>query len=64
MVWRPAAINELSGLGRVILYDRRGCTRSERPDPYETSVVQHAQDAAELLEAPSAWSRGRAKARR
>jgi esterase len=51
MVWRPAAIDELSGLGRVILYDRRGCTRSERPDPYETSVVQHADDAAALLEA-------------
>src|SRR5437763_14482237 len=50
MVWRPAAIDELSGLGRVILYDRRGCTRSERPDPYETSVVQHAEDAAALLE--------------
>src|SRR5437763_11780408 len=51
MVWRPAAIDELSGLGRVILYDRRGCTRSERPDPYETSVVQHAEDAAALLDA-------------
>jgi len=51
MVWRSAAIDELSRLGRVILYDRRGCTRSERPDPYETSVVQHAEDAAALLEA-------------
>ncbi len=51
MVWRPAAITELSGLGRVILYDRRGCTRSERPDPYETSVLQHADDAAALLQA-------------
>lgn len=50
-VWRPAAIEDLSKLGRVIVYDRRGCTRSERPEPYETSVVQHAQDAAELLEA-------------
>ena len=54
MVWRPAAIDELSGLGRVILYDRRGCTRSERPDPYETSVVQHAEDAAALLDAREA----------
>src|SRR5437899_4859085 len=54
MVWRPAAIDELSGLGRVILYDRRGCTRSERPDPYETSVVQHAEDAAALLDARDA----------
>src|SRR5437763_2945732 len=50
MVWQPAAIDELSRLGRVILYDRRGCTRSERPDPYETSVVQHAEDAATLLQ--------------
>ena len=51
MVWRRSAIDELSRLGHVILYDRRGCTRSERPDPYETSVVQHAEDAAALLEA-------------
>src|SRR5438445_455303 len=51
MVWRPAAVDELSRLGRVIVYDRRGCTRSERPDPYETSVVQHAEDAAALLKA-------------
>ena len=51
LVWRPAAIAELSRLGRLIVYDRRGCTRSERPDPYETSVVQHAEDAAALLEA-------------
>jgi esterase len=50
MVWRPAAIEELSRLGRVILYDRRGCTRSERPDPYETNAVQHADDAAALLQ--------------
>src|SRR5207247_6950317 len=49
MVWRPAAVEELSRLGRVILYDRRGCTRSERPDPYHTSVAQHADDAAALL---------------
>ena len=51
MVWRPQAIEELARRGRTILYDRRGCTRSERPDPYETSVVQHAEDAAALLEA-------------
>src|SRR5438105_7435743 len=50
LVWRPAAIDELSRLGRVIVYDRRGCTRSERPDPYETSVVQHAEDASGLLQ--------------
>ena len=50
MVWRAAAIEELARLGRTIVYDRRGCTRSERPEPYETSVVQHAEDAAALLE--------------
>src|SRR6266566_5345727 len=49
MVWRPEAVEALSALGRVGLYDRRGYTRSERPDPYETSVVQHAEDAAALL---------------
>jgi pimeloyl-ACP methyl ester carboxylesterase len=51
MVWRTAAIHELSELGRVIVYDRRGCTRSKRPEPYETSVVQHAEDAAALIRA-------------
>ncbi len=50
-VWRRAAIEELATLGRVIVYDRRGCTRSERPEPYETSVVQHAEDAAALIRA-------------
>ena len=33
LVWEEAA-KQLSGLGRAITYDRRGCTRSERPDPY------------------------------
>jgi pimeloyl-ACP methyl ester carboxylesterase len=51
MVWRPAAIETLARLGRVITYDRRGCTRSERPEPYATSVVEHADDAAALIEA-------------
>src|SRR5262245_66212592 len=46
-VWRTDATRELSELGRVIVYDRRGCTRSERPEPYETSVVQHAEDRSE-----------------
>ena len=50
-VWRPSAISALAGLGRLIVYDRRGCTRSERPDPYVTSIAQHAEDAAALLEA-------------
>ena len=51
MVWRQAAIQDLARRGRTIVYDRRGCTRSERPDPYETSVAQQAEDAAALLEA-------------
>jgi esterase len=51
MMWRGAAVDALARLGRVIIYDRRGCTRSERPEPYETSVPQHAEDAAALLEA-------------
>lgn len=48
-VWRGAATDALASLGRVIIYDRRGCTRSERPEPYETSVAQHADDAAALI---------------
>ena len=51
VIWRRAAIRELATLGRVIVYDRRGCTRSERPEPYVTSVVQHAEDAAALIRA-------------
>jgi pimeloyl-ACP methyl ester carboxylesterase len=51
MVWRRSSIGALAELGRLIVYDRRGCTRSERPEPYETSVVQHAEDAAALLRA-------------
>ena len=53
LIW-GAAVAELASLGRVIVYDRRGCTRSERPDPYETRVSDHADDAAALLEALSA----------
>jgi pimeloyl-ACP methyl ester carboxylesterase len=46
------AIEKLAQLGRVIAYDRRGCSRSVRPVPYErTSVREHADDAAALLEA-------------
>ena len=47
--WEDAA-QRLSGLGRVITYDRRGSWRSERPEPYDvTSVREHAQDALALL---------------
>jgi esterase len=46
------AIEELAKLGRVIAYDRRGCARSERPEPYErTTVAEQADDAAALLDA-------------
>ena len=46
------AVKELARLGRVISYDRRGCARSERPDPYErTTVTEQADDAAALLDA-------------
>lgn len=46
------AAAELARYGRVISYDRRGCNRSERPVPYErTSVAEHADDAAALLDA-------------
>ncbi len=49
------AVEKLAGLGRVIAYDRRGCARSERPEPYErTSVAEHADDAADLLDALAA----------
>jgi esterase len=48
-VW-GAATEELARLGRTIAYDRRGCSRSERPAPYETtSVRQQSDDAAALL---------------
>jgi esterase len=54
LVWTDA-VEELARLGRVIAYDRRGCTRSERPEPYErTSVAEQADDAAALLDALAA----------
>ena len=54
MVWEGST-PELERIGRVIVYDRRGCTRSERPEPYDvTSVSDHTDDAAALLEALSA----------
>ena len=49
------AVGELARIGRVIAYDRRGSARSERPSPYErTSVTEHADDAAALLDALAA----------
>jgi pimeloyl-ACP methyl ester carboxylesterase len=42
---------KLAELGRVIAYDRRGHSRSERPEPYrDVTVAEHAGDAATLLE--------------
>jgi pimeloyl-ACP methyl ester carboxylesterase len=49
--WQDAA-GRLARLGRVIAYDRRGSGQSERPDGYErTSVAEHVEDAAALLDA-------------
>ena len=51
-VFWEAAAERLSEVGQAIIYDRRGCRRSERPDPYEvTSVRDHADDALALLRA-------------
>jgi esterase len=51
VMWGDAA-EQLGRLGRVITYDRRGCTRSERPEPYErTTVAEQADDLAALLDA-------------
>ena len=51
LMWEEA-LPPLATLGRVIAYDRRGCTRSERPEPYEeTTVAEHGDDAAALLAA-------------
>lgn len=49
LLWEEA-VATLAARGRVIAYDRRGCGRSERPDPYDrTSAAEHADDAAALV---------------
>jgi pimeloyl-ACP methyl ester carboxylesterase len=49
-LWRrPVA--ELAKHGRVVVYDRRGFGRSERPEPFATDVHEQADDAAALIEA-------------
>lgn len=49
--WEDAA-RRLSDVGRVIIYDRRGCNRSERPEPYDlTSIREHSDDALALMRA-------------
>jgi pimeloyl-ACP methyl ester carboxylesterase len=50
VLWADA-IGPLSRLGRVIAYDRRGCGRSERPEPLLITREQDADDAAGLLAA-------------
>jgi esterase len=51
VLWE-GAFDALSQLGRVIAYDRRGYTRSERPEPLaRATVADHAEDALALLEA-------------
>jgi esterase len=47
-MWAGAA-PRLAAHGRTILYDRRGSSRSERREPYETNVHEQADDAAALL---------------
>ncbi len=51
--WSDPA-RELARHGRTIVYDRRGCSRSERPEPYATNVHQQADDVAELIDALAA----------
>jgi esterase len=50
VLWAEAAA-VLAERGRTIVYDRRGFSRSERPEPFVTSVHEQADDAAGLLEA-------------
>ena len=53
VLWRDAAI-ELATRGRTIVYDRRGFSRSERPEPLVMDVPQHTDDAAALIDALAA----------
>jgi esterase len=50
LLWRDAAA-QLGERGRTIIYDRRGFSRSERPEPFVTDVRLQADDAAALLDA-------------
>jgi len=50
VLWQgPAA--KLGTRGRTIVYDRRGFSRSERPEAFVTNVHQHTDDAAALIDA-------------
>jgi pimeloyl-ACP methyl ester carboxylesterase len=48
-LWRDAAA-ELGARGRTIVYDRRGFSRSARPEPFAADVHLHADDAAALID--------------
>jgi pimeloyl-ACP methyl ester carboxylesterase len=52
-LWRDAA-TELGTRGRAIVYDRRGFSQSERPEPFVADVHLHADDAAALIDALAA----------
>jgi esterase len=52
-LWRQAA-TELGTRGRTIVYDRRGFSRSERPERFVADVHLHADDAAALVDALAA----------
>ena len=52
-VWGDA-VEVLATRGRTIVYDRRGSSRSERPEPYVTNVHEQADDAAALIDALAA----------
>jgi pimeloyl-ACP methyl ester carboxylesterase len=54
VLWEDAA-RELAGVGRCVIYDRRGFHRSERPAPFDSvDLADHVDDAAALLDALSA----------
>jgi pimeloyl-ACP methyl ester carboxylesterase len=52
-LWVDAAV-ELATRGRTIVYDRRGFSRSERPEPLVMDVHRHTDDAAALIDALAA----------
>jgi esterase len=53
VLWSDAA-DELANHGRAIVYDRRGFSRSERPEPLVMDVHLHTDDAAGLIDALAA----------
>ena len=50
VLWEAAA-QKLAGLGRCIIYDRRGFGRSERPVPFNaTDLSEHVDDAVAIID--------------